>query len=284
MSESESHSVNCPPASAGGRATLHGWIIGVVGGAVVGVLWAWWGEVAQTFFAPFLLFPLLIGAGVGVTMVGVARVTQSGNHATIVAGVVLAACLAAVGQHYVLYLDLYYWHRPAVTGEAGQAVLQAAVRDLIPSFGQYLQSQVDRGRPLLPDYRIEGWAVWFSWVIDGILTMAAAVAVTLPAMRTPYCDRCRSWYRVTRNGKIDLPTAERLAEMAGVVLPERTRSRRYRFSDCRSGCSPTCCELSWEDMAGRVSLVQFWLDAAGRAQMATVLNQVASETDDDEEA
>jgi hypothetical protein len=108
------------------------------------------------------------------------------------------------------------------------------------------------------------------------------VAVTIPAMHTPYCDHCRTWYRVTRNGKIDLPTADRLAKLAGVVLPQQTRSRRYRLSNCHGGCSATCCELSWEDAHGRLSVVQFWLDAAGRHEVAAALDQVASETDEEE--
>jgi hypothetical protein len=271
-----------PPVASGGRASWFGFFVGVPAGILIGLLWAWWAEVAQGYVAPLILFPLLIGAGAGVTVVALVRILQIGHRLTILTTVILAAIVAALAQHYFTYLDAYYWHRPAVAGQMPGQDLSAAIEGMIPSFDHYLLSQVRRGRLLFFDFRAQGWMVWLSWALDGLLTVIAAVAVTIPAMHTPYCNRCRSWYRVTRNGKIDIPTANRLAEWAKVELPENTRSRRYRLSNCHGGCSPTCCELSWEDSAGRLSLVQFWLSAAERAQVVSVLDQVAGETDDEE--
>ena len=104
-----------------------------------------------------------------------------------------------------------------------------------------------------------------------MLTLAAAVAVTIPAFRVPYCNRCRTWYRTVRNGKIDVPTARRLAETCGVDEIAGLRSPRYRLSCCHAGCGPTYCELSWEEPNGAVDLVRVWLDAEQRNQIAAIL-------------
>jgi hypothetical protein len=271
------------PAAQGGQATVAGWFLGLFGGILIGLIWAWWAEVVQSYVAPLVLFPLLIGAGAGITVVGLVRIAQIGHRPTIFATVLLAAIVAALIQHYFTYLNVYYWRRPLVLGESSSQDLSVAVHDLIPSFDRYIQAQVARGRTLFFGYQAQGGMVWTTWTFDALLTLFAAVAVILPAIHTPYCDRCRSWYRVTRNGKIDVPTAERLAAWAKVVLPDNTRSRRYRLSNCHGGCSATCCELSWEDAAGRLSLVQFWLNAAERAQVVSVLDQVASNTDDEDD-
>ncbi len=283
MGDPQPQPLDQPPPTLKRPWSWYGLAVGGLGGLVIGGLWAWWAEVAQNYLAPVVLFPLLIGAGTGIAVVGLVRIAQIGHRATIVASVLLAGSVAALGQHYVAYLESYYWHR----GKAFQALpaghdWSAVVDRMVPSFGQYLQSQVRLGRPSLLGYPAPAWLVWLSWVVDAGLTVAAAVAVTVPAMHTPYCDRCRTWYRVTRNGKIDLPTSARLARLAGVVLPPQTRSRRYRLSNCHGGCSATCCELSWEDAQGRLSVVQFWLDAAGRGQVAAALDTVASETDEEE--
>jgi hypothetical protein len=268
-----------------GRFTGRGLAIGLLGGIAVGVLWAWWAEVAQRYLAPIFLFPLLIGAGVGVTVVGLARITQIGHRPSILLSALIAAILAALAQHYVTYLGVYYWHHSAMPGEqaTGQDLSAIVNAHLITTFADYLQAQVRRGRPLAFGYVAQGWTVWLTWGVDSLLTVTSAVAATLLAIRTPYCNQCRSWYRVTRNGKIDLATAKRLAARVDATLPEHTRSQRYRMSNCHNGCSPTCCELSWEEATGQVALMQFWLDAAGRSEISAILDGIASETDEDED-
>jgi hypothetical protein len=118
----------------------------------------------------------------------------------------------------------------------------------------------------------------FGWhLFDSFLTLAAAVVVTIPAVRVPYCNRCKTWYRTVRNGKIDVSTARRLAETCGVEGIENFHSPRYRLSCCHGGCSPTCCELTWEDSDGTVELARVWLDGEKRNQVATILDPLARE-------
>jgi hypothetical protein len=263
-----------------GQFAWFGLVVAGLGGVGLGSLWAWWAVAGQGYLAPWLLFPLLIGAGVGVTMVGLVRMMQVGHRPTVLLAVLTAALLAAGLQHYVAYVE---WRRTEAVDPVSGKDLSQVVDQLRPGFVEYLQAQARHGRPLAFGYVAYNSAVWLTWAVDALLVVFAAVAVAIPAMHTPYCNRCRSWYRVTRNGKIDLRTAQQIGQWVNVTLPDHTRSQRYRLSNCHSGCGPTCCELSWEEASGEVSLVQFWVDPTGRTQMGAILDGVASETDENED-
>jgi len=219
-------------------------------------------------------------------IVGLVRFAQIGHRPTILLAAVLAAAVTAAGQHYLNYLAAYHWRHPAVdAGLAPGQDLSALVREMAPSFGEYMQAQAQRGRLLLSGYVARNWVAWLSWAIDALLVVAAAVAVTIPATRVPYCNRCGSWYRTIRSGRIDVLTARRLAELVGVQEINHPRSARYRLSCCQGGCGPTRLELSWEEAHGAVDLARLWLDPAARNQVATILDGLAdenSETKNDE--
>jgi hypothetical protein len=55
---------------------------------------------ARTCFSPLLLFPLLIGTLLGALLVLLMRMAQVGHRPTIIAGTLLAACMAAVGVRF----------------------------------------------------------------------------------------------------------------------------------------------------------------------------------------
>ena len=213
-----------PPAVGPARFTWPGLWLAVLAAPVVGLVWARIGQVVQSYFAPAVLFPVLVGVFTGLTVVGLVRLARIGHRPTILLAAALAAAVAAAGQH-------------------GFSCL-----------------------------------AWLSWAIDALLLVAAAAAVTIPAVRVPYCNQCRSWYRTVRNGKIDLPTAGRLAGLLEVEPPERPRSARYRLSACQGGCGPSRCELSWEH-GGGVDLVRTWLDVQKRNEVAAILDGLANEND-----
>lgn len=266
------------PPDVAGLFTWRGLLLVLVFGPLFGLVWAWVAEAAQFYFAPMILFPLLLGVFAGLGVVGLARFAQIGHRPTLVLAAVLSAGVAAAGQHYVGYLAAYHSvHPSAGTGTATEQELSALVREMTPSFGDYMRAQARRGRPLLHDYLARGWIAWLSWTIDALLVVAGAVAVTIPAMRVPYCNRCRSWYRTVRSGKIDLPTAQRVAAMLGVDEIDHLRSPRYRLSTCQGGCGSTRCELSWEETDGAVALVRAWLDPADRNRVAAILDGVEVE-------
>ena len=265
-----------PPPDQGGQFVWKGLILAIVAVPLVGLLLAWTGHVAQGYFAPVILFSVLLGIFSGVATVWLVRLTEIGNRPTIVATAVLTAAVAAVGQHYFDYLAMYQWSRPPIDSSVSSGQdLSALVREMAPSFGQYVRAQARRGRPLWSGYVAQGGYAWLSWAIDALLVVAAATAVTIPATRVPYCNRCRSWYRTIRSGRIDVPTARRLAALAGVEELNHPRSARYRLSSCQGGCGPTRLELTWEEPNGAVDLVRQWLDPAARSHVAAILDGLA---------
>ncbi len=177
---------------------------------MLGSLAAWVGEVAQSYFAPIILFPILLGLFVGLCIVGVMRLAQVGHRPTVIVGAILAAAIAAIGQHYVAYLLTYSSAHAVDGGGLPAGDLSQILRKMVPSFSEYMAAQAHRGRPIAYGYVAQGWAAWATWSMDAVLLMAAAVAVMVPALRVPYCNQCRTWYRTVRGGKIDLPTATRV--------------------------------------------------------------------------
>jgi len=260
-----------------GRFAWSGLALALVAAPVVGAVWAWIGNGIQAYFAPMILFPLLVGVVTGLSIVGLVRFAQMGHRPTILMTAVAAAVVAAAGQHYCHYLSDYFWKKqPSIgTGPLAGQDLSALTQGMTPSFGKYLSVQARRGRPLPGGYVVQGCGAWLSWGIEALLSVAAAVGVTLPALRVPYCNRCGTWYRTIRNGRIDVPTARRLAETLDVDLAESMHSPRYRLSACRSGCGPMRCELSWEESNGVVDLARVWLDAEKRNKVLTVLDELA---------
>ena len=272
-----------PPSIEPARFTWPGLWLAVLAAPVVGLVWARIGQVVQSYFAPAVLFPILVGVFTGLTVVGLVRLARLGHRPTILLAAVLAAAMAAAGQHGFSYLSRYYWQSSTVaagpaTGQDLTALSRELAREMAPGFGRYLRAQAERGRPLPLGYRARGWAAWLSWAIDALLVVAGAVAVTIPAVRVPYCNRCRTWYRTVRNGKIDLGTAGRLAGLLDVEPPQRPRSTRYRLSACQGGCGPSRCELSWEH-GGGVDLVRTWLDVQKRNEVAAILDGLANKND-----
>jgi hypothetical protein len=278
------------PVPAPGDFSPVAFFLALAVGPLVGLIWAWAADAAQFYVSPFLLFPLLVGVFTGLTIVGLARFAQVGHRPTIWLAAVLAAGTAACGQHYLHYWNLYSRplpERASAPGqdEAARALIEALASEnaagkdaarlqLTPTFGRYMQAQAQRGRPLPGRFTATGWLAWLTWAIDLILTMAAAVAVTVPAVRIPYCNRCRTWYRTVRNGRIDAEAARRLAQICHADEPTEFHSPRYRLSCCQGGCGATRCELSWEEPDGSVDLVRTWLDAQQRDQAVAVLNEL----------
>ena len=292
-----------------GQFTWFGLALGLAASLAVGVIYAWIAQRVQPHFAPLGLFPILIGVLTGATIVGVVRFARIGNRPTIFLSALLAAVVATGGQHYFSYLSYVSAYEQASsplkkgTGSertnenpaeqlvvrclspffnadrARQAQSLAALRqEAAPNFGHYMHAQAQRGRPLMDGYAVHGWLAWLSWAIDALLVAASAVVVTIPAARVPYCNRCGTWYRTVRCGRLDVPTAQRLAGLFGVEDIPPMRSPRYRLSACQSGCGPTRCELSWEESHGAVDLVRVWLNAQQRNQVTAILDEL-SETD-----
>lgn len=244
---------------------------------VLGIPVAWAAVVAQGYFAPFVIFPLVVGVGLGAMIVGLVRLCQVGNRPTVLLGTLLAVAVTVAGQHYVSYLMAYRWPWQEITTQqhAGQNLSELA-KVWIPSFTEFMRCQAAHGRPPLTDHvapaAVAG-VTWALWAFDGLLVLAAVLAMVVPAMRLPFCNHCRSWHRVTRSGRIDAWMAGRLAELIDLRAVGPLTSARYRLLNCIGGCGPTGFELSWQQSRGSAFSVQAWLDAEHRDQITRVLDE-----------
>ena len=226
----------------------------------------------RTIRAPLLIFPLLVGCGLGLLLAGLTRLGQVGHRATLWSGAILAVAVAVAGQHYCSFLDF----KAAVLVQKSQGSSLAEFPDMMP-FSWFMHRQATLGRPVTANFKLRGAAAWASWAADGLLLLLAASAIVHLAYRTPYCSLCRSWYRTTRAGPVTAETARRLAEAAGLPIGEPPAgtvypwSAQYRLSHCVSGCGPCRLELA---ASGRdkTKVVEAWLSAAERERVARVLD------------
>jgi hypothetical protein len=253
-----------------------GWLSALL---VLSVLVGWAAAVAEEKFAPLIIFPLLVGVGLGALIVALVRLAQVGSRPTALWGTVLAVALTVIAQHYVRYrTERHRVQRQVETLLHGQLPHPELLEAYLPSppanLLGYLQAEAKRGRDMkVCGYVARGWVAWLTWAIDGLLVLAAALAMVVPAMRLPFCDRCGSWYRITRSGRIDALTAGRLAELVDVRPEEPPTSARYRLLSCNGGCGLTDFELSWQHSRGAASFVQAWLDSERRDRVTHVLDE-----------
>ena len=259
-----------------------GLVLLVPAGAVFGLGVAWAAVWAQQYFAPLVVFPLLIGAALGVAIVLTMRTAQMGNRPTIVAAAVAAAVTAVGGQHYLAFRAE---HRLAE--EQARQIQQEASATFGSRLNQYipeppenvfvfLQNHARTGRELnMFGWVARDWVAWLSWAVDGVLVLVATLAVVVPVTFLPYCNRCRSWYRETRSGRIEGHTARRLVESLGESATAKGLSVRCRLLGCRGGCGPTACVLVCHPPGTRPKTARGWLDTTGRDQIIQILDHAA---------
>jgi hypothetical protein len=257
-----------PIPTDGGDFSWFKLVLWLLTAGLVGLAAAWVAEIGQAYFAPLLLFPLLVGVAVGAVMVGLMRIGQVGHRPTIVLGTVLAVTVTVAGQHYLGYLAANHWP-------------SAELRAMRP-FGEFLQQQADRGRPLLGDLVVHGTLAWVTWAVDGLLVLAAALVMLGPVIRQPYCNRCRSWYRTIRAGRVDVSTAQQIAEVTSLPVADRPKRARYRLACCNAGCGQTRLELSWEAVEGRIVTVRALLDHDLRNRVNQLLDEAAAKVASEE--
>jgi hypothetical protein len=250
-------------------------------GLLLGGLAAWAAVDAQWYFAPIFIFPLLVGIGLGAVLVLLMRVGQVGHRPTILLGTVLAASVAVVGQHYFGFLADRRESQRATLPKEAQAALRKMDARLPPPppehFYDFLRQQASRGRWVFGLFEAREGGAWILWTIEGLLTIAAALGVVIPAMRLPFCSRCRSWYRATRSARFPAAEIQRIAQALDVETADRIRSGRCRLLGCTSGCGPTGCELSWEDLEGNTFFAQIWLDTDSRNAVVRIFDEALRE-------
>jgi hypothetical protein len=225
-------------------------------------------------FAPLIVLPVLAGLVLGVTGVGLLRLLQMGSRPVAVIGVLLSVSTATVAQHYLLYRD----HCRAVEEkiyQLQQSGAAPALRAIMggqlsrPGFVEYLDRQAEAGRPLVGGYTATGAGAWLSWAADAVLMLAATLIVVLPAVKQPYCPKCRTWFRAVRSDRLDEATGRRIAQVAGLDVPPSSAMVRCRLFNCMGGCGPTGVELDWQGARAR----GVWVDKPTRERVTDLLEE-----------
>lgn len=242
-----------------------------------GGLVGWVAVLVERFRAPAFLFPIFVGLLLGASLAGMSRVSQVGNRVTVLLGTVLAASAAGFGQHYVSYrVARREAAEDARTYQRAAWLFHDKVLGDMPlppdDFLEYLRWDAARGSKVF-GIEVRGAVVWLIWAMHGLLVLVAALAVVVPSLKKPYCDRCRSWFATTRRGPVALETARRLAGEIGAELPDEMASARYRLSACSGGCGPTRLELRLETPDGEWSSKQVWLDHERRNHVVRALDE-----------
>ena len=249
-------------------------------GAAVARLAVW----GQSFRAPLLLFPLLVGCGLGLLLAGLMRLAQVGHRATLWSGAILAVAVAVAGQHYFSFLDA----KAALAAQKPQDLPLAAFEefqetrpeemkpDASADLARFMQRQAAGGRPITAEFRLRGAAAWASWALDGLLVLLAAMTIVYLACRAPYCSVCRSWYRTTRAGPLTAEMSRQMAAAAALPVEEPPAEEppgdaQYRLSHCVGGCGPGRLELAWNG-PHKTNVAEAWLSAAQREQVVRVLD------------
>jgi hypothetical protein len=252
--------------------------------AAIGLAMAYAADVAQKYYTPFLLFPLMVGAVLGGLLVGLLRAAQVGHRATVLCGALLACTVAAGGQHYVRYWRVREAWREGVERNPqkffslNDPSLREAAADMVPpeQFWAFLQWSASQGLPV-GSWKARDEAVWVIWGLDAGLVFIPAIFLVWTTVRLPYCNRCGRWFHATRGGRIDADTARQLATVVNGtavvdVAADPVRKARYRLIGCPSGCGPIGLSLSWEQRDGNCSAGPIWLSASQRDRVAQVLD------------
>lgn len=228
-------------------------------------------ELQQNQRAPLFVFPIVIGLVIGAGLAAALRWLPMAHFTTACAGAVIAVAIAVVGQHYVQY------RQAVATARADQAKLAlAGASDAFPnvrlppkSFFDFVRRMAIQGRPITNRFRARGVLAWSSWGLDALLALVAALVVVVPTVRQPYCDRCRSWFRTIRAGRLPRSVAVGVASAAKIVPGGTGDSADYRISHCRAGCGLARFELAWDVGSNQTA----WLDAESRREVQAALDR-----------
>jgi hypothetical protein len=266
--------------AAPARFSAQGFAVFLALSLVLGTLIGGAAAVVQTYFAPLLLFPLLVGGFLGAVLIGLMRWSDVAHRPSVLCGALLAALVCTVAAHYVSY-TMAQRRRPPEDDKLALAravFADDAARLAEPrNFFDYLRREAQKGRPLTAQFTARGPLAWLSWGVDAVLILSAALALVVSALGLPYCQRCRTWYRTTRGGRLPLAAARELAGMAPLELPPRAVATRYRLVSCEAGCGPTGLELVWRVPKEGTTMATIWLEPAQRNRVQTILDAAAEE-------
>jgi hypothetical protein len=130
----------------------------------------------QTRWAPVLLFPAAAGGVLGLGLWGLTRLGPPLGRGWVWAASVAGGLALIAGQHYLAYRQYRANYEQSRMKNPQVQLVEQAFREVKPmSFGEFLRFSA-RERSVGP-WRLHGAAVWFSWGLDGVVTLAVAMGV-----------------------------------------------------------------------------------------------------------
>jgi hypothetical protein len=242
-------------------------------------LLVWLSVAVEPYFSPILLGPVLLGALLGSALAWLQRFWNAPPSRVSLGLVVIIALLAVAGQH----VRHYQLARDAQIED--EAKLKAAQQSL-PEFaaGQELGAPptfrrfLSRGRPYWGG-NLRGPAAWIAWGVDGALViLTATIASRFWLRSTRFCAECQSWFKPTREGRLEAAGVRELADEISTTVPKDVGAGRYRLLQCRSGCGDAELRLSWT-VTGKhqpsALTATCRLDSAGRQRVGALLDRLA---------
>jgi len=241
----------------------------LVAALVAAACLAWFSTKVSARFAPILLLPIGLGILLGLLLSWGMRIFEVAHPSSLLAGSLFAAAMLVVGQHYVPY---HQWRSHAPSGAESLAAqvfpeMQTRLHRQDATFSQFLREEADRGMEV-GEFQLGSRGMWLLWGISAALTLGSTATIVFLAVRRPYCDRCGSWYRVSRCGNIPIAKAAELATRLG--WSDHKSAAAYRFWTCRGCCGSSGCELSWKHSGLRPQFA--WVDRAGMAAITQSLD------------
>lgn len=148
----------------------------VASGALLALALSWLAAIVQAHWAPVLLFPIATGAVLGSGLWLLRRGWPDLKRGTVLAAALIGGLVLVCGQHYFAYRQYRVNYEQSSLRNPQAQLLALAFRDRKPmSLGEFLTLSA-RERDFGP-WQLHGWAVWFSWGLEGLLTLAAAAGV-----------------------------------------------------------------------------------------------------------
>ena len=236
--------------------------------AVIGIGVAWLSMTLQSAgVAPLVLSSLLVGAGCGGLFVLLSRWTCCGNkRAMFIASFFLGFLLASM-QHVFAYQSYHSAFQDSIENNPKAALAKTLSPEVGPSgFLAYMQAES----------RKSGY-LWM-WSIDALIIMLSTASVVWLGNRTPYCNGCHRWYKLTREFGIPGRLFSSVQKITGTEIPSDATMTKYRWYHCLRGCESAKVTLSWVTAAGKADEQSVWLDAAHRIVWDDAFQASLSET------
>ncbi len=160
------------------------WLAGTL---AISLALAWLASRIEPYFAPLLLFPVLIGIALGGAMVGLVRVLGQVRLSMAALGVVVGVATIVVGQHYLAYRRARNQIEQQLARFEGPSLNLAALTQIgLPrppeSLLAFLHQTAEQGRPLA-GHVVRGGLVWAWWGLDAALTLVAAAVPVWMVLR-----------------------------------------------------------------------------------------------------